>query len=242
MLAPITLTDNCYLISSNLVSNKLNSQSFNTPSSCQPDNSVRQTPDSLINTGRGQVSRITIGSEQGVLRHYYRGGLMARLSNDKFLWTGINRTRAVSEYRLLEWMVTKDLPVPVPLGARVIRHGLYYTCDLITREVPDTYTLAQRLHLDEIDLSQWRAVGKAIKQLHAHNVFHADLNANNILINEAGTVTLIDFDKCRRRHGDPWKQNNIDRLKRSLDKLTATKQVKHFNEPGWQALLEAYEG
>ena len=242
MLAPITLSDNCYLISSTLVSDKLNLQSFNTRPTCQPDNRVGRTLNNLTSAGRGQVSRVTIGSEQGVLRHYYRGGLMANLSDDKFLWTGINRTRAVSEYRLLEWMTTRDLPVPFPLGARVIRSGLYYTCDLITREVPDTYTLAQRLQLDEIDLSQWRAVGIAIRQLHTHNVFHADLNANNILLNDFGTVTLIDFDKCRRRTGYSWKQKNISRLKRSLDKLTATGLVKYFSEPGWQALLQAYEG
>lgn len=241
MLAPITLSDNCYLISSTLVSDKLNLQSFNTRPTCQPDNRVGRTLNNLTSAGRGQVSRVTIGSEQGVLRHYYRGGLMANLSDDKFLWTGINRTRAVSEYRLLEWMTTKDLPVPFPLGARVIRNGLYYTCDLITREVPDTRTLAQKLQLDEIDLSHWRAVGKAIRQLHMHNVFHADLNANNILLNDVDTVTIIDFDKCRQRKGYSWKQMNINRLKRSLDKLTAGKIVKYFNAHSWQALLEAYK-
>lgn len=239
MLAPVTLINNCYLISSPLVSNQLKLASFNKP----PDNCT-SVDKARTNTtpGRGQVLRVTLGDKQGILRHYYRGGLMANISDDKFFWTGINRSRAVMEYRLLEWMKEKDLPVPLPLGARVIRLGLYYTCDIITREIPDAFTLAEKLQHHEISERQWQAVGSAIKRLHGHQVFHADLNANNLLLDNKGAVTLIDFDKCRRRSGTSWTQKNLNRLRRSLDKLTRLGMVKHFTVDNWRALLEGYQG
>ena len=198
------------------------------------------TNHSLLDAGRAPVASVMIGDEQGILRHYHRGGMMNKFSKDKFFWTGIIRTRAVKEYRLLEWMTKQHLPVPYPLGARVIKHGLFYTCDLITREIRQTQTLAARLHSHDIDLIHWRNIGVAIKTLHAHQVFHADLNANNILIDSSEHITIIDFDKCELRDGTSWQPKNISRLERSLDKLTKLGVINHFHPAGWQALLDGY--
>lgn len=232
MQSTVTTTDNCcYLISSSVISTHLSNESF----IVTPAKQLHET-----RRGRAPVARVRLGSENGILRHYYRGGFMNRISEDKFLWTGIERTRAIREFRLLEWMTAKHLPVPKPLGARVVRDKLFYTCDLITREVPDTQTVASRLETQALDTNQWQSIGAAIRALHQHNVFHADLNANNILIDSNSSITLIDFDKCRQRSGSGWQSTNLTRLKRSLDKLTKHGNVQHFSAVGWQSLLNGY--
>jgi len=48
---------------------------------------------------------------------------MARFSDDRYLWTGEARVRAITEYRLLARLTDLGLPVPRPLGARYRRVG-----------------------------------------------------------------------------------------------------------------------
>ncbi len=173
------------------------------------------------------------------MRHYHRGGVAAKFSNDQFLWTGINSTRAVAEYRLSEWMYSQGLPVTEPLGARVQRQGIYYTCDLITRLHPNSKTLAQLL-ADTTKENVWHETGNAIGKIHQLNIWHSDLNAHNILIDEHDQVKLIDFDRCKRRSGERWKAQNLDRLRRSLNKLQRLKEIQHVKDSMWQTLLNGY--
>ena len=59
---------------------------------------------------------------QGVLRRYRRGGMIARLSRDSYLWAGEDRTRSFREYRLLAAMRRQAWTCrrrwPPPIGAR----------------------------------------------------------------------------------------------------------------------------
>ncbi|HSN71891.1 MAG TPA: lipopolysaccharide kinase InaA family protein, partial [Steroidobacteraceae bacterium] len=48
--------------------------------------------------GRGSVCHLQSGSERWVLRHYRRGGVIARLLGDRYLYTTRARTRAFREY------------------------------------------------------------------------------------------------------------------------------------------------
>ncbi len=203
-----------------------------------------------VENGRATVWFFNITpSISAVLRHYYRGGQIAKVSADKFVWHGISRTRAVREYRLLEHMHNLDLPVPEPLGARITRHGVLYSCDLITRQIPDTQTLATILTTKQLNSEEWNKVGRTIKKLHQHHIWHSDLNANNILINKNGDVSLIDFDRCRIRaatnfpwiHGR-WEQRNLERLRRSLRKGVHQSSINHYKESDWQLLIDGYKG
>ena len=191
--------------------------------------------------GRGSAWFIRLGEDSAVLRHYYRGGLMAKISNDSFVWSGIQKSRAFLEYRLLGWMQQAGLPVPQPLGALVVRKGWRYQCDLITRTIPDTCTLADTLARESLPETVWQELGVVIRQMHDIGVWHADLNAKNILLDSKGAVSLIDFDRCRRREGEGWKQRNLQRLRRSLDKLMALGQIRHCTAADWQVLLRGYQ-
>jgi len=235
MPAKLNRVDNCYVISSPHLSESLSCDSF--------DNFQAAQSGQLKSAGQGRapVAVIQLNNDTAVLKHYYRGGMIARVSKDRFLNTGVNSSRAVAEYRLLEWMTQQQLPVPQPLGARVLCHGAFYTCDLITRLIPDTMTLASKLADIALPDAIWSAVGGTIKTIHQHKVWHSDLNANNILIDNHGQVTIIDFDRCCRKQNTGWEQGNLKRLKRSLDKLTRHGSVKHFNSAAWQSLLNGYQ-
>src|SRR5690606_1208472 len=113
------------------------------------------------------------------LRHYRRGGLIAKLFDDQYLWLGASRTRSFTEWRLLAELYKRELPVPAPVAARYVRSGLVYRADLITEELPPSKTLANLMA--ELDPQAWQAVGKTVARFHAQGVYHADLNAHNIL-------------------------------------------------------------
>ena len=51
--------------------------------------------------GRGTVAFLRDDARRWVLRHYRRGGAVARVLDDRYLYTGADRTRGFREWRLL---------------------------------------------------------------------------------------------------------------------------------------------
>ncbi len=189
--------------------------------------------------GRGSVWFIG-GSDPWVLKAYRRGGCIARLVADRYVWTGESRVRAFAEWRLLSHLHLNGVRVPQPVAARYRRGWLSYRCDLITRRLPDAVPLSAALAATELSEAAWRAVGAAISGMHRLQVDHADLNAHNILIDGAGTVSLIDFDRGAVRRGSRWKRRNLERLRRSLDKIAAALPPQRFTAGMWAALVSGY--
>lgn len=192
--------------------------------------------------GRGTVAFVRDGGRRWVLRHYRRGGLVARLLGDRYLWTGAERTRAVREWRLLSALRDAGLPVPAPVAARFERCGLFYRADLITEEMPTRRTLAHALAAAPLAAATWRAIGACIGRLHAHGVHHADLNAHNLLLGMDGAVYVLDFDRGRLRPRGAWEEAVLERLQRSLRKVTAGLPADRFDATAWQSLREGVEG
>jgi len=190
--------------------------------------------------GRGATLLFEHGGRRYVLRHYRRGGLMAQLAADRFLWTGEARTRPVRELQLNLRLHGTGLPVPLPVAARYERDGPTYTADFITEYLPDTISLAQRLAADDVGLTVWAAIGRCIRRFHDHGLCHADLNAHNILLRGDTEVFLVDFDRCTRRTPGMWRDANLARLRRSLDKLEDARPQRRFDDAQWQCLLAAY--
>jgi 3-deoxy-D-manno-octulosonic acid kinase len=192
--------------------------------------------------GRGTVAFIRDGERRWVLRHYRRGGLVASLLGDRYLWTGADRTRAFREWRLLRELRAAGLPVPEPVAARYERHGPIYRADLLTAELPTRRTLAQALSAAPLDAATWRTIGACVARLHAHGVHHADLNAHNLLLDDRGEVYVLDFDRGRLRPRGAWERDVLHRLRRSLRKVTAGLPSGRFDDESWQALLAGLEG
>jgi 3-deoxy-D-manno-octulosonic acid kinase len=206
----------------------------------EPQYWTRQGRITPVGGGRGAAWYIDRGSEQWVLRHYRRGGFMARVSEDRYLWTGEGRVRAFAEYRLLQELAARGLPVPVPVGARYERRGLWYRCDLITRRIAGAASMSGTLIAAPLGESTWRRVGSTIAQLHAAGVDHADLNAHNILLDTRGGVSIVDFDRGRVRRAGAWAGRNLSRLYRSLAKISAGLPPDRFSSEGWSSLLAGY--
>ncbi|WP_346796984.1 3-deoxy-D-manno-octulosonic acid kinase [Halomonas sp. Bachu 37] len=171
--------------------------------------------------GRGSSVFIDAGNEQWVLRPYRRGGLMAKVSQSRYLWTGYESSRAFRELRLTAWLFEQGLPVPRPVAASVTRHGLSYEAALITVRIPGARALADLLTEDRADSALLERVGATIRRFHASHLDHVDLNARNLLVDEQEHVWLIDLDRCQLRQPGKWQQANLDRLARSVNKFTA---------------------
>ncbi len=198
----------------------------------------------LAPAGRGSAFFFQYEEVFYVLRHYCRGGLVRFFSKDTYLWTALESTRAWREWHLLAEMRQRGLPVPRPWAARVQRHGLWYRADIIIERFSNVITLTAAAK-DFMSVELWQAVGMCIRRFHDEGVYHADLNAHNILIGingtEAGPVYVIDFDRGEFRSPDKvWQSANLDRLHRSLDKLTDNGSIKGFDAEAWQALLTGY--
>jgi 3-deoxy-D-manno-octulosonic acid kinase len=188
--------------------------------------------------GRGTVAFVRANpASRWVLRHYRRGGFVARISDDLYLWTGAERTRSFAEWRLLRQLRAWGLPVPAPVAARYQRTGLAYRADLLTVELPVRRTLTQALQAVLLPDETWHAIGRCVGALHAHGVHHADLNAHNLLVGAAQDVYVLDFDRGRIRARGAWEQAVLARLQRSLQKVTADCPAGRFTDANWRALL-----
>jgi 3-deoxy-D-manno-octulosonic acid kinase len=189
--------------------------------------------------GRGTTHFIKSSGRRLVLRHYRRGGLMARILGDRFLWHGEQSTRPFAEWQLTYRLHRAGLPVPAPVAARYRHEGRTYTGDLITERLPIVGSLAECLRTGALSVLTWISIGRCIRRFHDVGVCHADLNAHNVLLSEE-TVYLIDFDRCQLRRPGLWCDANLVRLRRSLEKVSWALPPERFGEADWHGLLDGY--
>ena len=206
---------------------------------------TRQSLTRCLAGGRGASYLINMDDGHFVLRHYLRGGMMARLLQDRYLWTGLDRCRPMLEWQIVKHARGHDLPVPEVAAVRVERHGIWYRAAIISRYIENRGTLASMLEQTALEASKWQLLGQVIRAMHQAGIDHADLNANNLLYTIDEKWCLIDFDKAVTRiNAQAWAQKNLDRLLRSLHKIQALQQASgkpfHFSDQDWQHLLDGY--
>ena len=194
--------------------------------------------------GRGTVWFIEEGESRWVLKTFQRGGLVGRLVKARYFFLGNRRARMIREFHLLSRLLQLGLPVPRPVAACARRTGLLsYSGSLITQRLANVRSLASWVSSGEpVEDDQWRDIGRVIRQFHECDVFHSDLNAANILLDD-NSVYLIDFDRGSikpGRFGWDWRRANLQRLRRSLNKLSA--RGLFDQERTWGLLLVGYEG
>jgi len=181
--------------------------------------------------GRQAAWFVDGGHGPAVLRHYRRGGLRARLGREAYLWLGEARVRALAEVRVLAHLRDAGLRVPEPLAAAYWRSELAYRNAILVARIPDARALAA--HLDQADPG---TVAAAIRAMHDAGVWHADLNAYNILFDAQDRVWLIDFDRARLGGVSPaQRRKNLLRLRRSLVKVAGARGARW-----WEALNSRY--
>ena len=70
--------------------------------------------------GRGVAWFFEHEDNKYVLRHYYRGGLVAKLSRDQYIWRGLEQTRPYREMGILQQLAIHDAPVALPDSIRIL--------------------------------------------------------------------------------------------------------------------------
>lgn len=193
---------------------------------------------------RGQAVLFSNGDGEFVYKRYHRGGLPGRVVKRSYWYHDLDETRMWREFHLLDRMRSLDLPVPRPVAARCEKLSpLTYGGELVTEKVPDSQSLTEMLSRAPLPAEAWSKVGRAIAGFHRQRVYHADLNASNILLTRAGEVFLVDFDKSEIREKLTARAAlaNLQRLHRSLCKLRRRLPVFHFAEDDWRALRSGYD-
>ena len=190
--------------------------------------------------GRGTTLFVSTRGKAFALRHYYRGGLPGKMLRDSYLYRGALLTRPFREWCLTYQLHRHGLPVPAPVAARFARDGVWYHGDLITERIDGAQSLGARITAGAVSIADWVAVGRCIRRFHDFGLYHADLNANNLLFAGDGRVLLIDFDRSELRARGLWCDTTLVRLRRSLLKITDPLPAGHFTETDWQSLLAGY--
>ncbi|WP_166923765.1 3-deoxy-D-manno-octulosonic acid kinase [Xanthomonas sp. 60] len=190
--------------------------------------------------GRGSAWFVDAPFGASVLRHYRRGGLVARLVNDQYIWRGSQHTRSFAEFRLMRTLRALQLPVPRPIAAFYMREGLTYRCAILMERIEQVRSLADRAQVAGRG-APWEETGRLIARFHRAGLDHADLNAHNILFDGNGRGWLIDFDRgVQRIPATAWRERNLKRLLRSLLKLRGERSVDDV-EKDFARLRRAYD-
>lgn len=178
--------------------------------------------------GRNAAWFIEYNNQQAVLRQYRRGGLVAKIIKQHYLWTGASTTRSWAEFTVLLHLRNSSIAVPQPLAAWWQRSFLVYRAAIIVARIPHAMPIAYQLE----NVSA-QAVALIVKKMHDAGVWHADLNVFNILIDADQAIHLIDFDKAKILDvvNSKQRQQNRLRLRRSLIKVRGEiglQWFKHF--------------
>lgn len=190
--------------------------------------------------GRGNTLVVSDSKQEFVLRRYVRGGMIGKLVKNAYFWGGEDETRPFVEWRLLAKLFARGLNVPRPAAARYRKTAMFYTADLLTVRVPGIRSLADRLIESPGSTEFWQSLGTAIAHVHEAGVFHADMNAYNVQLDQKDELWLLDFDKGKLSPSGTWKQETLSRLHRSLQKIRQLSPQVHFASADWEQFLEGY--
>ena len=194
----------------------------------------------LRSAGRGSTTFVGNIPKQFVLRHYVRGGLVGKFVHDRYVWTGQDQSRPFAEWRMLAKMADSGLRVPRPAAARYCRRGPFYTGDIITVRIPNVTALSEYIAAESRPAEFWQSLGAAIREFHDKGVYHADMNAYNLQIDNDGDLWMLDFDRGQLLPPGPWQQKTLRRLHRSLQKIVSLDPRIDFRIANWEQLLAGY--
>jgi tRNA A-37 threonylcarbamoyl transferase component Bud32 len=185
--------------------------------------------------GRNAISPVQLdGIGSVVIKHYRRGGLMRHLIKRRYLMFG--KTRARREFELLELVETFGINVPQPI-VYAHRGRLFYRTWLVTRQIHQSMSLARLSLRDEKKAGlAMQSVIEQISALVQNHILHVDLHAGNVVVDKAGKVYLLDFDRGRVYHGNRQKLKNryVARWQRAVAKHGLPKILTEMMHRGLQ--------
>ena len=180
--------------------------------------------------GRGIAFAISlpVSSTRVVVRHNRHGGMLARLTGDRFL----PPTRAPYELAMAIRLAQTDVRTP-----EVVMYGVDRTrvilrrADVVTREIWGGRDLASYLMPEETASARaaaWEATRALVRALDAAGARHHDLNVKNVLLAQGPTgleAWLLDVDRVvfGIPHSASVRVGNAQRLLRSARKWRDTR-------------------
>ncbi len=189
--------------------------------------------------GRGTTWFVKQDEQEWVLRHYLRGGLVSKLNRDRYLFRHWRTCRSIAEFDILQHLHQQDFPVPRPVAAQVIRHGLHYRADILVTRIPHAHDLVQVLKQAQA-AEFYRDLAAVIARFMRAGIQHADLNIQNILVDDSGRFWLIDFDRAKQRTPDQkWQNKVLARLQRSFEKERQRYGIA-WTPDDWQVFMQHY--
>lgn len=213
--------------------------------------------------GRGEVYSVPAPAQgpdrraRWVVRHYYRGGAVARYLHDRYFAVG--RPRPLREAEAARGARDRGVSTPAVVAGAVYPAGLFYRADVVTEEIPLASDLAEVLFGNNplvLDPAKaLLAVGRFVRGLEHAGILHPDLNAKNLVLRARGgetegqngedeglpTVHLVDLDRCCARDmGVPVPVFAMRRrLERSLRKFEHLRR-HHLPRSQWTALRRGF--
>jgi len=130
-----------------------------------------------------------------VIKKYCRGGALRFLRSSVHFRAG--QVRSEREFEVLEKVRALGIPAPEPV-AFAWRGGRWYRAWLVTRHIENTRTLADISRVDEARAQTVaRQLVPLVEKLIANGVFHIDFHPGNVVVDEEGRLSIVDFDKAR---------------------------------------------
>lgn len=182
-----------------------------------------QPPEANPEGGLGGRTKSPVIQLDGVgpvlVKHYYRGGFIRHFNRRTHLRFGLPRCR--TEYEMLQTLRRTGVQVPEPV-AYALYGRIFYHAWLITKVIPNVQTLAA-VSTDDPGraLKILPEVIRRINRLIDIGILHVDLHPGNVLVDDQGSVFLIDFDKAKT------KQCDMDRLRRRYTERWQRAVAKH---------------
>lgn len=188
--------------------------------------------------GRATAYVLRAETQPWLIRHYFRGGSIARVLHDRYFAVG---DRARHELSVSTAARAAGIPTPEVVAGVTYRAGLFSRYDIAFEYLEGARDLAAVLFGGgtPADADVIKAT-TLINIMMERGLVHADLNLKNVLI-ASQRAYIIDLDRCRlaarvrRREADRMR----DRFIHSLDKWQKRTHIR-INEDHRSALEDAF--
>ncbi len=173
---------------------------------------VRMRPDveqpREVLSGRGTTSVHDLEPLGRVfLKRYAHGGLLRALTGGQFLAFGQPRSEA--EFEMLELVRGLGVNAPKPF-VYVTCGSMVYSTWLLMEEIPNTVSLVELSKRDpDAVIDAMKQLASQLMLLVNNSILHVDLHPGNVLVDSAGKVSIVDFDKAYVWRGSSTKLRDL---------------------------------